>query len=109
MHDSLFPDPAKLPAQVRKPAPHDIPFAELATPAFLVDERLLMGNLAHLRAVADAAGCRILLAQKAYSYFPTYPLVARYLDGTASSGLHEALLAHEFMPEREIHVFRRRI
>ena len=105
VHDSLFPDPAKLPAQVRKPAPHDIPFAELATPAFLVDERLLMGNLAHLRAVADAAGCRILLAQKAYSYFPTYPLVARYLDGTASSGLHEALLAHEFMPEREIHVF----
>jgi len=49
-----------------------------------------------LRGVADAAGCRILLAQKAFSMFDVYPLIARYLDGTASSGLHEARLAHEF-------------
>ena len=48
---------------------------------------------------------KILLAQKAFSCFDVYPLVAKYLDGTTASGLFEARLAHEEMPERENHVF----
>ena len=46
-----------------------------------------------------------MLAQKAFSAFPFYELIAQYLDGTCSSGLYEAKLAHEYMPEREIEVF----
>ncbi len=51
------------------------------------------------------AGVKILLAQKAFSCFELYPLVAKYLDGATASGLFEARLAHEEMPGKENHVF----
>ena len=38
------------------------------------------------------AGCKILLAQKAFSCFYEYPLIGQYLDGTTASGLYEARL-----------------
>ena len=67
----------------------------LRTPCYVLDEQKLEDNLKLLRAVAETAGCRILLAQKAFSMFSVYPLVRQYLDGAAASGLHEALLGHE--------------
>jgi carboxynorspermidine decarboxylase len=70
----------------------------------VVDEGLLTRNLKTLRAVADEAGCKILLAQKAFSLFALYPLIGRWLDGTASSGLYEAQLGHTEMGG-ETHVF----
>ncbi len=76
----------------------------LRTPFYLVDETLLKRNLEILRDVADRAGCRILLAQKAFSMFHTYPLIRKYLDGTAASGLYEARLGHEEFG-KETHVF----
>lgn len=76
----------------------------LPSPCYIVDEGLLRGNLRVLRGVGDAAGCKILLAQKAFSMFDVYPLVAEYLDGTAASGLHEARLSREFFG-KENHVF----
>ena len=76
----------------------------LRTPCYVLDEQKLEDNLKLLRAVADAAGCRILLAQKAFSMFSVYPLVRQYLDGTAASGLHEARLGHEWFA-RETHTF----
>jgi carboxynorspermidine decarboxylase len=76
------------------------------TPCYVVDARALERNLAVLRGVADATGCRILLAQKAFSMFRLYPLIGRYLSGAASSGLYEARLAREAMGEaREVHVY----
>jgi carboxynorspermidine decarboxylase len=45
------------------------------------------------------SGCKILLAQKAYSCFDTYPLIAKYLDGTTASGLFEARLGKEYFKE----------
>ncbi len=39
----------------------------LRTPYFLVDEGLLKKNLEILRQVAQESGCKILLAQKAFS------------------------------------------
>ena len=78
--------------------------AQLRTPYFLMDEGLLKKNLELLRQVQDEAGCKILLAQKAFSTFACYPLLSRYLCGTTASGLYEARLGREEFPG-EVHVF----
>ena len=75
------------------------------TPYYLIDEARLERNLKLLAQVRKRAGVKILLAQKAFSAFDVYPLVAKYLDGTTASGLFEARLAHEEMGNRENHVF----
>ncbi len=74
------------------------------TPYYIVDENLLLKNLEVLKSVMDRTGCKILLAQKAFSMFHFYPLIAEYLSGTAASGLHEAKLGYEEMGG-EVHVF----
>ena len=78
--------------------------AEQKTPYFLIDEGLLKKNLEILRQVSQEAGCKILLAQKAFSMFACYPLISRYLAGTTASGLFEARLGREEFPG-EVHVF----
>ena len=77
----------------------------LQTPVYVVDEGALTRNLEILAGVQQRTGCHILLAQKAFSLFYAYPLIARYLAGATASGLYEARLAHEAMPRRENHVF----
>lgn len=77
---------------------------KLHTPYFLVDEGLLKKNLEILRRVSEETGCKILLAQKAFSMFSCYPLISRYLSGTTASGLFEARLGREEFPG-EVHVF----
>ncbi|MBR4598037.1 MAG: carboxynorspermidine decarboxylase [Opitutales bacterium] len=79
-------------------------FAELPTPCFVVDESLLEKNLQILKGVRERAGCKILLAQKAFSAFALYPLISRYLDGATASGLFEARLGREHF-RGENHVF----
>lgn len=79
-------------------------FPTLPTPCYIIDEQKLTQNLQILRGVADRAGCKILLAQKAFSAFCCYPLIAQYLDGTTASGLFEAKLGHEEFG-KETHVF----
>lgn len=74
------------------------------TPCYVVDEGLLIKNLEILQDVARRAGCKILLAQKAFSMFAVYPLIGQYLDGTTASGLFEARLGHEEMGG-ETHIF----
>lgn len=78
--------------------------ARALTPCYVVDERRLAENLSILRETARQAGCKILLAQKAFSMFAVYPLIGQYLDGTTASGLFEAMLGHEEMGG-ETHVF----
>lgn len=77
---------------------------EVPTPCYVVDEGLLIKNLEILRDVANRAGCKVLLAQKAFSMFAVYPLIGRYLDGTTASGLFEARLGREEMGG-ETHIF----
>lgn len=77
---------------------------KLKTPCYVVDEELLTKNLEILKDTADRAGCKILLAQKAFSMFSVYPLIRRYLSGTAASGLYEARLGYEEMGG-ETHIF----
>ena len=60
-------------------------------PYFLIDEQKLVHNLEILQSVSQEAGCKILLAQKAYSVYQTYPLLAKYLAA------HRAMDAAELM------------
>ncbi len=80
-------------------------FADMPTPSFVIDEKSLMQNGEILAAVARDAGCKILLAQKAFSNFAFYPLLSNYLAGTEASGLFEARLGSEEMAGKEVHVF----
>ena len=77
---------------------------EVATPAYVIDEKQLIHNLEILNGVQDRTGCSILLAQKAFSMYACYPLIAKYLKGATASGLFEARLAYEEFPG-ENHVF----
>ncbi len=74
------------------------------TPYYLIDEAALRRNLEILRGVRERTGCKILLAQKAFSMFAVYPIIAEYLDGATASGLFEARLAAEEL-QGENHVF----
>ena len=67
----------------------------LNTPYYYVDETLLIQNLEILKSVKDQSGCKILLAQNAFSMFSMYPLISQYLDGSAASSLYEVKLGHE--------------
>ncbi len=77
---------------------------DVNTPAYVVDEAALTHNLEILEGVREAADCKILLAQKAFSMFSVYTMIGWYLDGTTASGIYEARLGHEEMG-KETHVF----
>jgi carboxynorspermidine decarboxylase len=76
----------------------------LKTPCYVIDEARLIKNLEILRGLQTRTGCKILLAQKAFSAFVLYPLIGQYVSGTAASGLLEARLGHDEMGG-ETHVF----
>ena len=77
----------------------------LKTPCYVIDEKRLQHNAEVLSSVMSHTGCKILLAQKAFSNYDFYPMLSRYLAGTEASGLYEARLGKEEMPEGEVHVF----
>ena len=76
----------------------------LPTPCYVIDEEKLIQNLKILHGVEQRTGAKILLAQKAFSCYHVYPLIGKYLSGTACSGLFEARLGFEEMG-KENHVF----
>ncbi len=76
----------------------------LKTPYYAVDEQKLVSNLTSLQTLENLTGCRVLLAQKAFSMFYFYPLIGQYLHGTTASGLFEARLGFEEM-HKENHIF----
>lgn len=78
---------------------------DVRTPYFVVEETLLKRNLEILKDVMDKTGCHILLAQKCFSMYRTYPLIGQYLSGTTASGLYEAKLGKEYMKDKEVHVY----
>lgn len=77
----------------------------LPTPCYIIDEAALIQNCTLLKQIQDETGCKILLAQKAFSNYDLYPILAPYLAGTEASGLYEARLGAEHMPDKECHVF----
>lgn len=80
------------------------PVDTLRTPCYIIDEHLLKKNTALLKQIQEKTGCKILLAQKAFSMFSTYPLISNDLAGTTASGLFEAMLGRKHFG-KEVHVF----
>ncbi|MCI6288402.1 MAG: carboxynorspermidine decarboxylase [Lentisphaeria bacterium] len=72
-----------------------LPLNQIETPCFVVDKALLRRNLAVLDSVRKRTGIKILLAQKAFSMYAVYPLLAEVLDGTCASSPDEARLGRE--------------
>lgn len=82
----------------------DIDISNIKTPCFITDERLLRRNGEILLNIQKRTGCKILLAQKAFSMFSAYPILSNYLAGTTASGLYEAKLGREEFGG-EVHIF----
>jgi carboxynorspermidine decarboxylase len=68
---------------------------EIETPCYVCDEARLLQNLELLGELQNRTGCVVLLALKAFAMFSTFPLMRRYLAGTAASSLNEARLGRE--------------
>ena len=80
-------------------------FQNIKTPCYILDEKALTENAKLLGEVAERTGCKMLLAQKAFSNYDCYPFFEPYLAGTEASGLYEARLGAEEMAGKEVHVF----
>ena len=78
--------------------------ADIRTPAYVLDVAALKRNLATAARIKREAGCKILLATKAWALPEAFPLMRATLDGTTASGEYEARLgAEEF--GKEVHVY----
>jgi len=82
----------------------EIPTKETPSPCYVVNLDRLEDNARILASVRERTGAKVLLAQKGFSMHAAYPMLARYLDGSTASGLHEALLAEEYFG-KEVHVY----
>ena len=67
---------------------------QVPTPCYLIDRSRLKENLTVLDEIRKRTGCKLLFAQKAFSCYPFYSMMSRYLDGTSATGEYEAQLAH---------------
>ena len=78
--------------------------AGIRTPAYVLDEAKLARNLETAARIKREAGCKVLLATKAFAMPAVFPMMAKVLDGSTASGLYEARMGHaEF--GKEVHVF----
>ncbi|PHI18155.1 carboxynorspermidine decarboxylase [Lewinellaceae bacterium SD302] len=62
------------------------------SPSYILEEEKLIANLELMQAVAASADVTIIQALKAYAFWPTFPLLSKYLHGATASSLNEALL-----------------
>ena len=69
----------------------------MSKPAFILEIGKLKKNLELITSVAKATDVHIILALKAYSLWPTFPLIGEYLGGATASSLNEALLIMKHM------------
>lgn len=77
---------------------------DIATPAYVLDMAALRRNLAVAARIKREAGCRMLLATKAWAMPAAFGPMRQVLDGTTASGEYEARMgAEEF--GKEVHVY----
>ena len=69
-------------------------FRNIKTPCYILDEKALIKNAKLLGEVAERTGCKMLLAQKAFSNYDCYQFFEPYLAGTEASGLFEAIFRY---------------
>lgn len=67
--------------------------SELETPAFVYDEKALVGATARLRDIISQTGCKLLYALKPFAFYDALCLLASQVDGFAVSSIFEARLA----------------
>ncbi len=79
--------------------------AALPTPCYLLDEARLRRNGEILLGVQQRTGCKILLAQKAFSNYDLYPVLAPIWRAPRPAACTRAAWAGEELPEKENHVF----
>ena len=72
-------------------------YPEISSPAYVLEENLLLNNLTLLQRVQHEAGVEIICALKGFSFYHVFPTVKNYLSGATASSLHEARLAFEEM------------
>jgi carboxynorspermidine decarboxylase len=78
--------------------------ADMATPAYVLDVAALQANLKTADRIRREAGCKILLATKAWAMPAAFPMMRDHLDGTTASGEYEARMGHEEFG-KEVHVY----
>lgn len=97
-------DPTPALSEASLAALASIPAQDAPSPGYVVHLDQLEKNCQLLQSVSERSGAKVLLALKGFACFSTFPLIRKYLSGTTSSGLHEALLALESFGS-EIHVY----
>ncbi len=78
--------------------------SDIRTPAYVLDMARLKRNMATAARIRAEAGCRVLLATKAFALPAAFPFMRDYLDGTTASGEYEARLGREDFG-KEVHVY----
>jgi carboxynorspermidine decarboxylase len=76
----------------------------MRTPAYVLDVAALKRNLATVARIRREAGCKVLLATKAWAMPAAFPLMREVLDGSTASGEYEARMGREEFG-KEVHVY----
>ncbi len=79
-------------------------YSKVPSPAYILEEKLLRGNLELLNRIQKEAGVEIILAFKGFAMWSVFPMVREYLSGATASSLNEARLCFEEMKTRA-HVY----
>ena len=75
----------------------------IPTPAYLIDEQLLLKNLKKVESIKKKSGCKIILALKGFATYCTFNQIKPYLDGVTASSIYETRLGFEEF-QKELHV-----
>jgi carboxynorspermidine decarboxylase len=75
-------------------------YPEISSPAYVLEEDLLLTNLKLLQRVQQEAGVEIICALKGFSFYHVFPIIKEYLAGATASSLNEARLAFEEMGKK---------
>jgi carboxynorspermidine decarboxylase len=80
-----------------------IDYSAIPSPCYVLEESRLLYNLEILNKVQKEGSAKVICALKGFSFWKTFPLIARYLHGATASSLNEVLLASQKMG-KEVHV-----
>lgn len=78
--------------------------SDMRTPAYVLDVAKLSANMGTATRLRREAGCKVLLATKAWAMPAAFSLMRDHLDGTTASGEYEARLGREEFG-KEVHVY----
>jgi len=77
---------------------------KLKTPYYFIDEEKLLINLNKINYIRECSNAKFVLALKCFSTWSVFDLMSKYMDGTTSSSLYEAMLGREKFG-KEVHAY----